>query len=87
MTVAGRDQEEHDRNVTAFLEAIRRRKFTLNEDKTIATKSNIQLLRYVAGNGIVKPDPERLCALKEFPPPTCFKLLRRALGMFACFAK
>jgi len=33
VTVAGRDKEEHGYNLKAFLEAIRHRKFTLNENK------------------------------------------------------
>ena len=39
------------------------------------------------GNGAVKPDPERMRALTEFPPPTGYKALRRVLGMFAYYAK
>jgi len=44
---------------------------------------NIQILGNVVGNWIFKSDPERLRAVNEFPPPTCFKSLRRVLGMFA----
>jgi len=72
VTVAGRDQEEHDDNVKSFLAAIRRRKFTLNESKTIVSQNDIHILGYVVGNGVVKPDPERMRALTEFPPPTGF---------------
>ena len=43
VTVAGRDQEEHN-NVKSFLAAIRRRNFTLNESKTIASQKDIQIL-------------------------------------------
>ena len=32
VTVAGSTQLEHDRNVKAFIDAIRRRNFTLNEN-------------------------------------------------------
>ena len=39
------------------------------------------------GNGVVKPDPERMRALTAFPPPTGYKALRRVLGMFAYYAK
>jgi len=72
VTVAGRDQEEHDDNVKSFLAAIRRRNFTLNESKTIVSQNDIHILGYVVGNGVVKPDPERMRALTEFPPPTGF---------------
>jgi len=39
------------------------------------------------GNGVVKPDPERMRALNEFLPPNGYKALRRVLGMFAHYAK
>ena len=87
VTVAGRDQEEHDDNVKSFLAAIRRRNFTLNESNTIVSQNDIQILGYVVGNGVVKPDPERMRALTEFPPPTGCKSLRQVLGMFAYYAK
>jgi len=85
--VSGRDKEEHDYNQQAFLEAISRKQFTFNENKTIATKSSIHMHGYIVGNGMVKPDPERLRALKVFPPPTCSKSLRRVIGMLAYRAK
>jgi len=81
VTVAGRDQEEHDNNVKSFLAAIRRRNFTLNESKTIASQKDIQILGYVVGNGAVKPDPERMRALTEFP----YLLVTKHFGGFwAC---
>ena len=86
ITFAGRDQEERDNNVKSFLAAIRRRNFTLNESKTIVSQKDNQILGYVVGNG-VKPDPERMRALTEFPPPNGYKSLRRVLGMFAYNAK
>ena len=53
VTIAVRDQEEHDNNAKSFLAAIRRRNFTLNKSKTIVSQKDIQILGYVVGNGIV----------------------------------
>ena len=39
------------------------------------------------GNGIIKPDPERLRPLEQLPPPTNPKSLKRVLGLFAYYAK
>ena len=44
ITVAGHDQADHDRNVTSFLKAIRRRGFTLNDNKTISSVKHINIL-------------------------------------------
>ena len=74
-------------NVKLFLHAIRRNNFTLNETKTIKSVQSVQILGYVVEKGLIKPDPDRLLALREFPPPANPKLLKRVLGMFAYYAK
>ena len=50
VTVAGRNQLEHDDNVKAFLDAINRRNFTLNETKTVKSVFNINILGFVSGS-------------------------------------
>ena len=87
VTAAGSTQLEHDRNVKAFIDAIRRRNFTLNENKTISSVSDIKILEHFVGNKCIKPDPERMKPLLNIPPPDNFKALRRVLGMFAYYAK
>ena len=87
VTIAGRDQTEHDRNVKAFLDAVHRRKFTLNDSKTVTSVKNINILGYIVGNMVIKLDPERMRPLLGFPPPNNMNALRRVLGMFAYYAK
>ena len=87
VTVAGRIQLEHDINVKAFSEAIIRRKFTLNDNKTVKSVPNVNILGYIVGNMCIKPDPERMRPLIDFPPPSNLKALRRVLGMFGYCAK
>lgn len=87
VTIAGHNQAEHDENFKKFIAVVNRRKLTLNEAKTIKSVSSINILGYWVGNGSIKPDPERLRPLQELPPPTNLTSLRRALGMFAYYAK
>jgi hypothetical protein len=87
ITVAGRDQKEHDVNVQAFHEAVQRRNLTLNESKSIESKTSINVLGYRVGNGVIAPDEERLRPLQDFPPPESIRSLRRVIGMFAYYAK
>ena len=87
ITVAGRTQEEHDKNVESFLNALHRNNVTLNDSKTIHSVNSINILGYVVTKGCIKPDPERLRPLKNFPPPVNQKQLRSVLGMFAYYAK
>ena len=87
VTVANRTQEDHDANVKLFLDAIHRNNFTLNETKTISSVNSVQILGYVVENGLIKPDPERLRPLKDFPFPVNSKQLKSVLRMFAYYAK
>ena len=87
ITIAGRTQSEHDVNVARFLDAIKRRNITLNEDKTISSVTEISILGYIVSNGNMKPDPERFKPLKQLPAPTNSKALKRVLGLFAYYAK
>ena len=84
ITVAGRNQEEHDKNVQKL---IHHRNLTLNETQTKMSVLFINILGYQVGNGIIKPDVDRLRPLQELPPPANLKSLRRTMGMFAYYAK
>ena len=85
--IAGRDEDEHDRNDSQFLEMVRKRNLTLNDSKTIKKVPQIPTLGYVVGNGMIKPDPERLRPLQEMPPPHDMNSLNRIRGLFAYYAK
>ena len=87
VTVASRNQLEHDDNVKSFLDAINRQNFILNESKTVKSVSNINILGYVVGSMHIKADPERIQPLLNLPPPSNYKALRRVLGIFAYYAK
>ena len=55
--------------------------------KIISSVASVNILGYLVGNGVIKPDPERLRPLKELPPPVDSKSLKRVLGLFAYYAK
>ena len=54
---------------------------TFVQKKTIASVSEINILGYSVGNGVVKPDSERLRPLRDIPAPHNAKLLKRTLGL------
>ena len=87
VTIGGTSQEEHDNNVQKFLDAIARYEMELNQSKTVSSVSGICIFGYCVGGNKIRPDPERLRPLLEFPAPTDSKSLKRALGMFAYYAK
>ena len=87
ITNAGRNHSEHDTNLKAFLDMVQRRNLTLNDSKSIISTRAIKILGYLIEDGTIKPDPDRICPLQEFSPPKNLLSLRRALGMFAYYAK
>ena len=60
---------------------------TLNHEKTVYGVTVLPILGYYVGNNEIRPDPDRLKALEEMPPPTTSKSLKRCLGFFAYYAK
>ena len=71
----------------AFYDVVHRHKLTLNDSKSVFSATSIKVLGYLIGGGIIKPDPERLCPLRELPPPSNARSLKRALGLNAYYAK
>ena len=87
ITVAGVNQADHDKNVEAFLDVVKRQNLTLNHAKSVISASSINVLGYLVRDGNIRPDPERLRPLKELPRPTNVQSLRRTLGLFAYYTK
>ena len=85
--IGGYDQEHHDRNLAAFLEAAKKCNMTLNMEKCKFSLREISFLGYRIADGTLKPDPARFKALMEYPLPTSVKQLERLLGFFAYYAK
>ena len=79
--IGGRDKEEHDRNLDAFLSAAKSVQLTINEDKSVFGVSKISFLGHIIEKGCKKPDPERLQALIGYPVPSTLPQLRLLLGL------
>ena len=65
ITVGGTTQAEHDLNVQRQLHALKAKNMTLNATKTISSVSEVSILGYRVGYGVIRPDPERLKPLRE----------------------
>ena len=87
VTVGGRTKDEHDMNVQRFMNVVKRYNLTLNESKTIASVTEIQMLGYCISHLKVKPDPERMKPLLELPVPEDSKTLKRSLGLFSYYSQ
>ena len=87
ITIAGETQEIHDYNLRRFMEVAKSKNLTFNEGKTILNTDSITLLGYQISHKLLKPDPERAAPLLNLPVPTSVASLKRAIGLFAYYAK
>ena len=87
ITICGKDQKNHDENLSAFLEAAKDMNLTYNEEKCEFSTTKLHLLGSLLENGTIKPDPNRLTPLLELTPPTDMKSLKRILGFFSYYSK
>ena len=89
ITVAGGggNQADHDKNMEAFLDVVKRQNRALNHAKSVISASSINVLEYLVRDGNIRPDPERLRPLKELPLSTKVQSLRTTFGLFAYYAK
>ena len=86
VTVCGKDQQEHDRNLNKLKEAIIKYNLILNEEKSVYSVREINLLGYNISDGVIRPDPERLRPLKNMPEPFDQPSLKRIIGMFSYYS-
>ena len=86
VTICGKDQLEHDRNLLKFQEAARDLNLTYNEDKCVFNTTKLSILGCVVEKGTIRPDPERMRPLMELPLPKDSKALKRLLGFFSYYS-
>ena len=69
ITVTESTENEHDINLQKLLDAAKADNLTLNQDKSKFKVTSLNLLGYQIAQGEIKPNPERLQALLNLPPP------------------
>ena len=87
VTVCGKTQEEHDRNLESVYKSAEKYNITFNKDKSIISTTSITLLGYTIENNHIKPDYNRLKPLLEMPPPVNLKSQKRIVGMFSYYSR
>lgn len=73
--------DEHNRILREVLERLRKYNFKLEIDKCEFLKKEITYLGHVLGPRGVKPDPQKIVAVKDFPVPKSQKNVRQFLGL------
>jgi hypothetical protein len=84
--IYGRTQQEHDDRLRAVMDRLRRHNVTLN-DKCVFSVPEIKWAGYVISGAGVQPDPDRVRAVLNMPPPNNVTEVRCFLGMVNQMAK
>ena len=79
--------ESHERHVEQLLERARARNLRLNADKFNFRKTEVKYAGYILTNTGHKPDPSKVQAIVEMPPPKDVAGVRRFISMTNYFAK
>ena len=81
------DMKVHRLHVRKVLTLMREHNLYANLKKCIFVASEIPLLRYIVGKHGVRPDPEKIEVITDWPVPTDVKGLRTFLGLAAYLHK
>lgn len=79
--VYSKNFKEHQEHLRITLGRIKASGLTLNPKKCVFNKQEIKILGNVISKGIVKPDPEKVEAIKNYARPETVKELRLFLGL------
>ena len=85
--VWGTNQEEHDKRLRAVLDRCEQINLTLNQDKCQFGVLKVSYIGHILSADGVQPDPEKVRAIREMPPPTDKKGVERLLGTINYLAK
>ena len=79
--VCGANEEEHDTALEKVLQRARERNIKFNKKKIQLRVTEVKYLGNIVSEKGFTPDPEKIRAIMEMPPPESKQDLRRLLGM------
>ena len=79
--VHGKTQEEHDSRLQEVLRRIQCSGLTINKEKCFFSLPEVKFLGQVIDSEGIRPDPDKVSAIRQVPEPTNMGDVRRFLGM------
>ena len=84
MTILGTNQEEHDERLEAVLNRCKQINLTFNKEKC---QFRVTYIGHILNDKGIQPDPEKVRAIQDMPPPVDKKGVERLLGTINYLAK
>lgn len=85
--ISGATQEEHDKNLRAALDRAIKKNLKLNSEKLEVGVQQIEYFGHLITSEGLKPDPAKVQAITDMPPPSDRKELQTVLGMITYLSK
>ena len=85
--IYGKTIEEHDQRLEAVLNRIKASGLRLNKKKCHFRQKEVKFFGHVISADGIRPDPEKVLAVKEMPRPTNISELRTVCGMMNYLTK
>ena len=85
--VWGTNQEEHDERLEAVLNRCEQINLTLNKEKCQFRVPEVTYIGHILNDKGIQPDPEKVRAIQDMPPPVDKKGVERLLGTINYLAK
>ena len=79
--IHGQTAKEHDERLDRVLQRLQEAGLTLNRQKCHFSQSQVKFLGQIVDSDGIRPDPDKVRAIREVPPPTNVSEVRRFLGM------
>ena len=85
--VSGATREEHDTNLRAALDAAAEKNLKLNSEKLTVGEQQVEYFGHLITADGLKPDPQKIEAIQDMPPPADKKELQTMISMITYLSK
>jgi hypothetical protein len=79
--IFSKSDKEHFKHLEIILTKLKEAGLVLNKKKCKWFRREIKILGNIVSEGVIKPDPDKVKAIKEYPLPKTIKELRSFLGL------
>ena len=80
ITIYGKDVEEHDKNMIAFMDRAAQKGLTLNSKKCHIKQKSVSFFGVTFGEDGMSPDPKKIQGIVDMPSPRDTTQLQSFLG-------